>query len=141
MRVLPFVRSFSETEQDHTLGDQLKAEGSGIHLWAVEGCLKWQNDGLGKPASVRNATQEYRADTDPLAGFLRTCCIELPAATAQAHDLFVAYQKYGDEQQIPPRDRLKQTTFGKRLTQRGFEKSRTERGNVYRGIGLVISEP
>ena len=36
----------------------------GILNWALEGCLKWGEEGLGLPPAVREATAEYRTEMD-----------------------------------------------------------------------------
>jgi putative DNA primase/helicase len=46
-------------------------EGPGVLRWAVEGCLKWQRDGLKVPNYVRAKTKEYQTDEDVLAAFIK----------------------------------------------------------------------
>jgi putative DNA primase/helicase len=41
----------------------------GILKWAVDGCLKWQVEGLGVPVAVVEATAEYRQDMDILGPY------------------------------------------------------------------------
>lgn len=36
----------------------------GILNWAIEGCLEWQRYGLGTPAEVTKATEEYRNEQE-----------------------------------------------------------------------------
>lgn len=70
-----------EDEVDETLSDKLWAERDGILAWLVEGCLDYLSAGLRPPASVRDATEEYRQDSDPLRVFLQTEC-DITGATA-----------------------------------------------------------
>lgn len=67
-----------------TLRDPSKA-GAAILAWAVEGCLRWQAEGLGVPELVQEATDAYRADMDPLKDWLADCCeLEADAWTSAA---------------------------------------------------------
>jgi len=56
--------------KDKSLKEKLKAEYSGILAWIAAGCLEWQKSGLGEPAAIRQATEEYRAEEDALRPFL-----------------------------------------------------------------------
>lgn len=47
-------------------------EMSGILNWAVEGCIRWQKEGLGMPESVVEATQDYKTAVDPTSLWVET---------------------------------------------------------------------
>lgn len=70
VRMIPFKVKFSEETQDKSLPDKLKAEGAGILAWMVDGCLKWQKEGLGLPDEVKEATEGYQEEMDPVGDFL-----------------------------------------------------------------------
>jgi putative DNA primase/helicase len=72
-KLVPFKVTIPQHEWDTTLPDKLKAEWPGILAWAMQGCLDWQQNGLGIPEEVNQATQEYRADMDMLGQFLMGC--------------------------------------------------------------------
>ena len=57
------------------LSEKLKAEGSGILAWAVEGCLAWQRTGLNPPEKTRIATAAYFADENIVAQWVADHCI------------------------------------------------------------------
>ena len=63
IRLVPLSVTFDRRE-DKTLKAKLLEELPGILAWAVEGCLRWQRDGLGMCESVQAATSEYRAESD-----------------------------------------------------------------------------
>ena len=46
LRLIPFTVTIPEDKRDPYLADKLLAERDGILVWAVEGCLAWQRDGL-----------------------------------------------------------------------------------------------
>lgn len=132
IKLVPFSVSFVGRE-DKTLKSRLQAELPGILNWAVEGCLRWQESGLEFPASVVTATSEYRADSDQIGRFLDDCCIVGEFASARARELYGAYHRWVDG---AGEDSLTETSFGKRMGERGFEKRRTVYGTSYDGIGI-----
>ena len=68
--LIPCEERIPVEEQDKHLVDKLITELPGIFLWAVEGYKKFLVDGLQAPASVQEATKEYRQSEDVLADFL-----------------------------------------------------------------------
>jgi hypothetical protein len=50
------------------------APGRGILAWLVEGCLDWQNSGLGSCDAVDRATTGYRTENDTIGRFVAECC-------------------------------------------------------------------
>jgi hypothetical protein len=60
--------------------------------------------GFETPEAVRETTEEYREEMDPLAGFLQACCCRDP----QAADLYEAYQRYCTQNKDDP---LKKNAF------------------------------
>jgi putative DNA primase/helicase len=85
IRLVAFDVSTPKPEQDAELGEKLEAEASGILAWAVEGCLRWQQEGLGEPAAVSDARKQYREEMDVVADFIADCCTSDPKA--QRHSL------------------------------------------------------
>ena len=74
VRLIPFNVTIPDAQQDRQLPLKLKDEWPGILRWAVEGCLKWQQEELGLPKAVEVANQEYRSEMDILAPFIEDCC-------------------------------------------------------------------
>lgn len=72
--LVPWLEQIGEDEVDPTLPDKLWKEAPGILAWAVEGFLAWADKGLAAPAVVREATDEYRQESDKLRMFLQTEC-------------------------------------------------------------------
>ena len=106
-------------------------------VWALEGCLAWQADGLRPPEAVLHATQAYRAEMDTLAGFLDECCqVDWPASIVpetKASRLYAAYKSWAER----GGEKLETSTkFGTLLLERDFERTRKNDGNYYLGITL-----
>src|SRR5215472_622486 len=68
IRLIPFVEHFEGARKDPALPEKLKAEGPGILNWAIQGCLKWQQEGLEAPQAVAEATEAYAVESDSLGG-------------------------------------------------------------------------
>ncbi|HEX03559.1 MAG TPA: hypothetical protein ENH10_00160, partial [Bacteroidetes bacterium] len=67
---VPFEQVVPKAKRDPQIKAQLRnpeIAGPAILAWAVQGCLDWQKKGLQIPASVTNATEEYRQEMNPLS--------------------------------------------------------------------------
>lgn len=137
IKLIPFGVTIPKSEQDPRLPDKLRNELPGILAWLVRGCLRWQQVGLGEPAEVTQATTAYKDEMDTLAAFLSDRCVIEDGASEGATDLFDAYNEWcrGSNEVAGT-----QTTFGRKMGERGFEKKRTKAGMEYQGVGVMRSE-
>lgn len=135
IKLIPFSVSIPEEEQDKTLPEKLQAERTGILAWAVQGCLAWQQHGLGEPDEVRQATSDYRGEQDVLATFLEERCEVSSYSKVRASELYAAYADWTEKagEYVLPQRR-----FGQALTERGFEREKNN-GIWYRGLGLTVT--
>jgi len=138
IRLIPFTRCF-EGSADRNLKDALRGEYPGILTWMVDGCLEWQRRGLEPPQSVRAATEQYRAESDPVADFLKERCSTGANATARAGQLYIAYQSWALKQGLKEREQLSATRFGRLMGQR-FPKDSDREGTFYQGVALRSGE-
>lgn len=138
IRLIPFTQCF-EGRADRNLKDALRAEYPGILAWMVDGCLEWQRRGLEPPQSVRAATEQYRAESDPVADFLKERCSTGANATARAGELYIAYQSWALKQGLKEREQLSATRFGRLMGQR-FPKDSDRDGTFYQGVALRSGE-
>lgn len=136
IRLIPFTREFSSEEADKHLLEKLKTEALGILAWLVRGCLAWQHEGLGMPPAVKEATEAYREESDPLVQFMEERCVLDPQAHVTAADLWREYQNWCSESEETPLDRKK---FAARLGARGFKKVRLGRERTWHWRGLRLS--
>ncbi len=76
VHLLRWNRQFDEDKRDPDLSEKLRKEYPGILNWLIRGCLEWQKAGrkITRPNSVQQAGIEYRAESDPLDGFMQTKC-------------------------------------------------------------------
>ncbi|HYN74560.1 MAG TPA: phage/plasmid primase, P4 family, partial [Candidatus Methanoperedens sp.] len=109
IRLVPFLVTIPEREQDKSLPEKLLAEAPGILNWLLEGCRDWQKNGLGYPDEVRLATDAYRSEEDPLADFLSLDVLTGQGQKATAGDLYQAYRRRCERNGEDP---IPQRTFG-----------------------------
>jgi putative DNA primase/helicase len=123
----------AELQRDNTFPKRLESERAGILAWCVQGCLEWQQDGLGYPEEIRAATEAYRTEEDIIGTFLADCCIVERTATIRSKDLFAGYQKWAENAGERP---IGTRRFGGTMTERGFQRFKTN-GHWYSGIDLL----
>jgi putative DNA primase/helicase len=136
IRLIPFLVQFPEETADKELMPILKAEAAGILAWAVRGALAWKNNGLGMPSAVKQASEAYREESDPLEDFIVERCTTAPEVQCAAADLWEEYKSWATENLVDrPLDRR---AFSRRLETRGFNKIRTghDRTWTWRGISV-----
>ena len=132
IRLIPFRVSFDGRE-DRELNEKLATESEGILAWLVEGCLEWQDSGLGTCDAVERATGAYRDENDVIGRFVAECCElgdEFLVTRKTLRAALAAYcEELGDD--IPPA-----TTVGRWLTERGVRLAKVGGERKYRGIRL-----
>lgn len=132
LRLVPFEVVIPAAERDEDLSAKLASEAGAILAWLVAGYLDWRKNGLAEPGKVTEATQAYRADSDPLGRFLEAECQMVSAFSARSSQLFAAYEKWcATEREDPGTPR----SFGDAMKAKGFESHRSN-GIHWRGIGL-----
>jgi len=132
IKLIPFAVVFDGREDKH-LKAVLQDELPGILNWAVEGCLRWQEEGLEFPASVLNATSEYRSESDQIGRFTDEACIVGEFASGKGRRLYDAYRQWATDAGEEP---VAEVTFCRRLMEHGFSKRKSKTGAIWEGIGL-----
>ncbi len=116
-----------------------REHGPAILTWLVQGCLEWQRQGLGEPAEVKAAVQDYREAQDVLLPFLQENCVKDAQSNVLTTELFRKYLNWceANEDKYP----LGKKTFNSRMTERGFVKRRgTENKNYWLGMRLRTAD-
>jgi putative DNA primase/helicase len=134
VRLVPFDVIIPEAERDPMLGDKLAAELAGILRWAVEGCRRWQQEGLTAPPAVTNATAEYREQSDHVATFVEERLVIGEGHQAPKASVFEAYTLWCKYNREAP---LSREAFSKRLQARGVSEKRTAGRRDWVGVGLA----
>jgi putative DNA primase/helicase len=136
VRIIDFDQVIPPSQRDPDLSTKLTAELSGILNWALDGLRRVQSHGLIVPDAVNVATNAYRAEQDPLAGFLSECCALHPHASANAGELFAAWCAWCRENEEKEGTNK---AFATALKSKGFENYRGSDGRRWRGV--APSEP
>ena len=135
IRLVPFEVTIPPEEQDKNLPEKLRAELPGILAWAVRGCLRWQEDGLGQPPEVTKATETYRREMDTFGGFLQDRCVIDEKSKVATGELYRAYQTWCESTGEKP---LTQQKLAIVLVDRGFPRWR--KGYVRGWSGLELRD-
>lgn len=130
IRLIPFAVTIPPERVDRDLPEKLKAEGPGILRWALEGCLKWQREGLEPPEEVQAATEGYREEQDLIGGFLREACRENEEGLVRASELYAAFTDLHGPKV------LTQQAFGKAMTERGYDRVKKRDGWYYLSLSF-----
>ncbi|MBW4091910.1 MAG: hypothetical protein HIU82_12510 [Proteobacteria bacterium] len=140
MLLLEFRVSFAGAE-DTALKESLRAEGPGILRWLIDGCLDWQRNGLGVPASVRADTDDYLRKMDDVALWVDECCAREDDPTgrkASTAELLGSYQEWRERNGATW---ISAVAFTERLRAMGFAVD-DRRNHGKRGVsGLRLVTP
>lgn len=137
LRLVPFETVIPAAERDESLGATLAAEADAILTWLIGGYLEWRKNGFGEPAAVTEATQAYKAESDPLGRFLAERCLLMPAMRTRSSHLFDAYEKWCAAER---QDAGTPTALANALKSRGYESQKSNGVMHWRGIGISADD-
>lgn len=135
IKLIPFEVNIPKDKVDKTLKYKLRKELPQIFNWAVQGCIKWQEEGLELPKCVQEATKEYKAEMDILTNFMEQC-VEIdykspePIMAPQLFNLYTVWAQKNNEYQMTSRK------FYTEIAKKVPEKTRIHEGVCYKGIKL-----
>ncbi len=133
IRQIPFGVTIPDHERDPYLVEKLKEEASGILAWAVRGCLQWQEQGLGLPEAVRDATGAYQKTANIVSQFVDECCEVAAGISVTKADLKEAFCKWCDGNGEIPMSTKKLTS---RIRALGIQDGRNSGARIWIGLGL-----
>lgn len=135
VRMIPFLYTFSGNEKDKNFYDKyLAPELQGILSWAVEGCLKWQNEGMEAPQIIKAAVEDYKCEMDAIQKFIDECCIVGENYKARVNEIYDAYCRFCKGSKDMEMPLIK---FGKKLKEKGFEQHKGRQGRYWKGLGIT----
>lgn len=124
-----------EKPEPHLL-ERLAGEASGILNRILDGLRDYLDNGLQLPAAVKQATQDYREDSDPLGRFLAECVATSPGdrvAARRMHEVYSAWAHAYGEHIWKPKG------LSQALQERGFFSIRSN-GKFWNNVRLSRSE-
>lgn len=138
---IPCENVVPEGQRDATLKIRLKdthETGPAILAWAVQGAIRWLERGkLAIPASIKDATDQYRESQDPIVDFVSEFCEVDPKAKVPFGDLWSAYLAWCKQYHRRPMGKL---VFGDRLEAKGYKRARNGKGRFIEGLMISSSE-
>ncbi|MFJ9213045.1 phage/plasmid primase, P4 family [Streptomyces sp. NPDC102264] len=141
-KLIPFDATFSYAlgNKDTGLPAKLRAEAEGILAWAVAGSVEWYANGLGEPASVTSATQDYRESEDRLAEFIAARLVVEDGARVAPMAVRRAYAEWAEDAGLSRKEVLSGWALGVELESRGFTKEKVRSRWGFDGIRLMTDE-
>ena len=119
---------------------EFKGEISGILNWALEGWRDYRENGLHVPAALKNATSEYKSESDTLAAFISEICFENTALKVHTTRLFQSFKEWAKENNEAEQIRSSRAMISL-LRERGFDVSAGNQNKHYvHGLGLEAEE-
>ncbi len=109
--------------------DEIK-EAEGILAWAVTGAVRWHQEKLSIPASMKRDLAEYRTDQDILGEFVSSRIVIDPEGFASTAELYGAYQSWCFTNGI--KNVMTAQDLGRALKERGLKPHRTPRARGFR---------
>lgn len=141
MVCLPFLRQFSEAEQNIHLVKELMAELPGIANWMIQGLIRlYREKRFTSCAVCEAARQKHRLDSDPVRQFVTEECVLAADQSVRDRTLFDSFQlwcRQNNQRSVRSsefRNRIL-TLPGVKLSRRG--PRRTNRARCFEGISLA----
>ena len=132
--IIPFVHK--PTEPDKELEDKLRAEWPAILQWAIEGCMRWQESGLTRPAIVASATDNYFADQDLFGQWLDEMC---DLRSGHWESVATLFKSWGDYAKSAAEDAGTKKSFGGTMEKHGLLRDRKNKIRGFAGVRLQDS--
>lgn len=142
IRKVLFEQKFIGARQDPSLSEKLALELDVVLRWAVEGYQKYIEQGLKPPIKVVSDTERYQLANDKLGRFLKERTVESDGSKVGVTDLWNTWNEwngYSNNGAVVDITHNSNTIklFSERVEARGFQKTHTNKGNVFKGIGLL----
>lgn len=134
LRMVPWPVVIPLAERDGKLPERLMSEADGVLRWLVEGYQEYRSRGLAEPGAVTTATAAYRAESDALGRFLEERCILAAGYRTRSAELFTAWCRWSSSEGVSAGT---QTAFSARLTDRGFDRTKSDGRQVWHGIAVA----
>jgi putative DNA primase/helicase len=133
VHLIEYAGSLSETERDSSLKDRLVDEYPHIFHTMIQGCIAWQQAGLGKPERVSDATANYLESEDTLGIWLADNVERDPNGKAQSGEVYRDFKRWaeGAGEYV-----MSQKRFVQAMKQRGFDSARTASKRYISGLRL-----
>jgi putative DNA primase/helicase len=125
----------AEDRRDPRIKDAIRNEGAGILNWALDGLDRLKRRGRFEiPASVADATTDFKATNDIPEMFIDEMCVQGPGYRTQAKALYDAYKLWCVDNGHKPQSSTSLAEDWKRL---GLDRCDVNGRRFWRGVGLT----
>lgn len=93
-QMIPFTVFIKPEDRDKNLETTLRGEAPGILQWMINGCLKWQEEGLAPPSAVIAASEAYINQQDVTEQWIEECCERQSVAPSTISKLWESWSKW-----------------------------------------------
>jgi putative DNA primase/helicase len=131
--LVPWEVIIPPDRRDKNLAVKLRDEAPGILNWLLDGACDWMAGGLPLADRIREATDSYREDRDPLGRFLAMATEPEPEGRVQSSHLYEVYQAWA---KFASEAEWTQKGFSGAMADRGFRK-KTSNGVWWLGLKLT----
>jgi putative DNA primase/helicase len=139
MRVIPFNRQFKEQERILDLKPRLTQEFPGIFKWAMEGLKRLLDRGrFVIPSQVKQATDKYEKESNPVALFIEDVCIVGKDKRIQSS---ILYSNYKDWCKNNGYRALSRVRFKAEMERLGYFAKRLSAGVFFEYVTLKLRIP
>jgi putative DNA primase/helicase len=134
LNIIGFDAKIADQDKEPQFREQkLRPELPGILAWMIEGCFKWQQDGLKPSAAVRKAINAYRGEMDFIQQWRDDQTVVDPQGSIKRN---VAYSDYKFWSEIEHAPTLGNRRFVEELHGRGFHTTKSNGVRSFRGLRL-----
>jgi len=112
--VIPFTRSFLDSEENRNIGDELAAEQHAIIVTLIQAAAEWVKRGHKYviPRSVEVATRAWRSGADAVSLWVSTACEVVPDGGLTGEDAFRVFNEWRGANMFAA---MSSRTFGERM--------------------------
>lgn len=127
---------------DTELLPKLLQELPGILSWAIEGCLDWQSNGLITPAAVREASEAYMDEADPVEEWIASSVEKDPQGFELTRDLYKSWAAFANDRGYTIYDA---GWLGRALSDKQYDRAQRRIGRQvlrgFKGLTLPVFNP
>lgn len=131
LHLVPFNQHIPAAERDRGLPEKLRAEWPAILAWMIEGCLRWQREGLHPPAAVTGATDDYLEGEDSVGTWLAAATVADLYEFETSAELYADYTAWAEAAGERP---MAQKRLVSALEDRGMRRKATAKARGFEGL-------